>query len=184
MPCAANSAQPLQQMNLEPNALDQCQLVSLFANKHKLLHCRSGKGKVAAESCKSKEGPADGKQPVEGSNPAEGSAQGDVAEPPTVQEKAKRRYVKSGKFEGKFQTHQKQKEAKDSSQGRKRQRPGDLLFAAFATCLCLCTVSALTAPGVAWQQTLRCAKPKSHSCMWHSQAIASVPVTWHFCTAL
>ena len=106
--------------------------------------------------------PAGGKKGMEDPSPAsqEKAPPGSQEKPsPASQEKSKRKYVKSGKFVGKYGNYQKQKETKVQQEGqtdsskKKRQNAGQLVFRVFCCvehkqcCLCfsLCEVQPGTA---------------------------------------
>ena len=96
--------------------------------------------------------PADGKKGMGDLSPAsqeKPSSASQIKPSLASQEKSKRKYVKSGKFVGKYGNHQKQRESKLQQQGqadsskKKRQNAGQLVFRVFfcvehmQRCLCL-----------------------------------------------
>lgn len=100
--------------------------------------CRSGRGKKRkAEGMQAPRNPADGKKDLEDPSPAfqeKPSPASQEGPSPPSQDKSKRKYVKSGKFVGKYGNYQKQRESKLQQQGqadgskKKRQNTGQLVF--------------------------------------------------------
>lgn len=89
-----------------------------------MFRAQQGK-KIAEEASEPPKSPVDGKR---------------AADAEEVQEKPKRKYVKSGRFVGKFNDYQKQREARASQEGKaKRQRKptsGRSLTIMHVTCHC------------------------------------------------
>ena len=145
--------------------------VAMDALVHALIHCgasvqldccRSGRGKKRkAEGMQTPRDPADGKKDMGHPSPASQEKESPAYQErpsPASQEKSKRKYVKSGKFVGKYGNYQKQRESKLQQQGqadsskRKRQNAGQLAFSVFCDehmQRCLCFSSSEAQSGIA-----------------------------------
>ncbi|DBA68760.1 hypothetical protein WJX79_008804 [Trebouxia sp. C0005] len=104
------------------------------ASQPRKAKARSGRGKKRkAEGMQAPRNPADGKKDLEDPSPAfqeKPSPASQEGPSPPSQDKSKRKYVKSGKFVGKYGNYQKQRESKLQQQGqadgskKKRQNTG------------------------------------------------------------